>query len=76
MLFGIGKTEPKAGKKAAKKVVKKVAKKVAKKAAKKATGTSFTPSGPNPAAEVGKFFSEENWIYQAVTMLADLPKKK
>merc|ERR1711924_567741 len=60
----------KVAKKAAKKVAKKAAKKVAKKVAKKGP---TAPPKPNPAQRfVTKFFSEENWAVQAVTLLTKL----
>ena len=61
-------------KKAPKKVVKKVAKKVVKKAVKKAAKktTSATTGGASSTAK--KFFTTENWAYQAFDLLRNLPK--
>jgi len=74
MLFGAKKTAPKKAKKAVKKVVKKVvAKKVAKKAGIK--GPSAAQPGTAPTDLIKGFFSEENWVYQAVTLLRGLPGK-
>merc|ERR1719231_536455 len=76
MLFG-GSTRA-APKKAAKKPLKKkVVKKVAKKVAKKPgfKGPSAAQPGSNPLDLAGQFFSEENWAYQAVTLLRGLPSK-
>jgi len=76
-------------KKVVKKVVKKPVKKVAKKAVKKAvkktargpqankkTATTFageTSFGEGPLGTAKTFFSEENWVVQAVKTLASLP---
>ena len=74
-------------KKAVKKVVKKVVKKPVKKAVKKAkkvvkktgggnTAKTFagqTTFGEGPLGTAKTFFSEENWVVQAITTLTKLP---
>lgn len=75
MFFGLAKAAP--AKKAAPKL-KKASKKVAK-AAKTAPAPGMralesNKVGTSPTQLVGDFFSEKNWVYQAVTLLTDLAK--
>lgn len=80
MLFGASKAAPKAAPKKVNPFAKgKVvpAKSVkGKKAAKPAYGPQAAQPGSNPAELAKSFFSEENWVYQTVTLLGDLVNKK
>ena len=67
-------------KKVVKKVVKKPVKKVVKKAVKKTGGGNTaktfagqTTFGEGPLGTAKTFFSEENWVVQAITTLTKLP---
>merc|ERR1711933_208815 len=82
MLFGAKKPAPKKGaKKVAKRPVKKAVKKAVKKVVKKTgaggkTAKTFagqTTFGEGPLGTAKTFFSEENWIVQAVNTLTKLP---
>merc|ERR1712078_377638 len=78
MLFGAKKPAPKKGaKKVAKRPVKKAVKKVVKKTgAGGKTAKTFagqTTFGEGPLGTAKTFFSEENWIVQAVNTLTKLP---
>ena len=77
MFFGLAKAAP-AKKAAPRKTLKKASKKVAK-AAKTAPAPGMralesNKVGTSPTQLVGDFFSEKNWVYQAVTLLTDLAK--